>query len=108
MPTYEYLCRSCGEQRDVVQSFNDPPLTTCANCGGELRKVFGNVGIVFKGSGFYKTDSRPSSAKSAPSGDADGVTSSKKAEPATTSAGEGGSTSSAASTPIATPAASNS
>jgi putative FmdB family regulatory protein len=65
MPTYEYACKSCGEHLEVVQSFKDDALTTCPNCGGDLRKVFGNIGITFKGSGFYKTDSR--SAKSASS-----------------------------------------
>lgn len=64
MPTYEYACRNCGEHLEAVQSFSDDPLTVCPNCGGELRKVFGSVGIVFKGSGFYKTDSRNSSSKS--------------------------------------------
>ena len=59
MPTYEYACKSCDQRVEVVQSFNDDPLTTCANCGGELRKVFGAIGIAFKGSGFYRTDSRP-------------------------------------------------
>lgn len=59
MPTYEYACRSCGEHVEVVQSFRDDPLTTCPACGGSLRKVFGSIGVVFKGSGFYKTDSRP-------------------------------------------------
>ena len=63
MPTYEYACKSCGEHLEVVQSFKDEPLTTCANCGGELRKVFGSIGIAFKGSGFYKTDSRPAAKK---------------------------------------------
>ncbi len=58
MPTYEYACRECGEHLEVVQSFTDDSLTVCPNCGGELRKVFGSVGIVFKGSGFYKNDSR--------------------------------------------------
>jgi putative FmdB family regulatory protein len=58
MPTYEYACRSCGKHHDVVQSFGDEPLTECPACGGPLRKVFGSVGVVFKGSGFYKTDSR--------------------------------------------------
>ena len=64
MPTYEYACKQCGEHVEVVQSFYDDPLTTCEHCGGELRKVFGNIGIVFKGSGFYKTDSRGSQPKS--------------------------------------------
>lgn len=59
MPTYEYACKSCGEHLEVVQSFKDEPLTTCPQCEGELRKVFGAIGIAFKGSGFYKTDSRP-------------------------------------------------
>src|SRR5487761_1755099 len=67
MPTYEYGCRACGEHVDVVQSFHDDPLTVCPNCGGELRKVFRTVGIVFKGSGFYKTDSRAASSKSSES-----------------------------------------
>ena len=58
MPTYEYVCKNCGEHLEVVQSFKDEPLTTCPTCGGDLRKVFGSIGIAFKGSGFYKTDSR--------------------------------------------------
>jgi len=73
MPTYEYACKSCDEHIDVVQSFGDEPLTVCPACGGELRKVFGAVGVVFKGSGFYKTDSRPSPKKAAASsGDGSG------------------------------------
>ena|SRR5487761_1554717 len=62
MPTYEYACKQCGEHLEVVQSFKDEALTLCPNCGGDLRKVFGSIGIVFKGSGFYKTDSRTSGA----------------------------------------------
>jgi putative FmdB family regulatory protein len=58
MPTYEYSCKSCAEHLEVVQSFKDDALTVCPSCGGELKKVFGNIGIVFKGSGFYKNDSR--------------------------------------------------
>ena len=58
MPTYEYACKSCGEHVEVVQSFKDEPLTECPACGGPLRKVFGSIGISFKGSGFYKTDNR--------------------------------------------------
>lgn len=61
MPTYEYSCNDCGHRFDVVQSIHDDSLTTCPECGGTLRKLFGNVGVVFKGSGFYKTDSRESS-----------------------------------------------
>jgi putative FmdB family regulatory protein len=58
MPTYEYACTECGDRTEVVQSISDAPLTTCTVCGGQLRKVFSPVGIVFKGSGFYRTDSR--------------------------------------------------
>ena len=58
MPTYEYVCTSCGHRLEAAQSFSDPALTTCPVCQGALRKVFGNVGIVLKGSGFYKNDSR--------------------------------------------------
>src|SRR5436305_1648653 len=58
MPTYEYACKECAEHVEVVQSFKDEPLTECPACGGPLRKVFAPVGIVLKGSGFYKTDSR--------------------------------------------------
>jgi putative FmdB family regulatory protein len=60
MPTYEYVCKSCSEHLEVVQSFRDEPLTECPACGGVLRKVFGNIGVVLKGSGFYRTDNRPS------------------------------------------------
>ncbi|MGO9030083.1 MAG: FmdB family zinc ribbon protein [Acidimicrobiales bacterium] len=59
MPTYEYRCAHCDRTFDVVQSFHDDPVTACPTCGNPVRKVFGSVGIVFKGSGFYKTDSRP-------------------------------------------------
>src|SRR5947199_9893761 len=67
MPTYEYLCKSCGQRLEVQQRFTDAPLTGCPSCEGPLRKVFGNVGISFKGSGFYKTDSRSGSSKSSSS-----------------------------------------
>ena len=67
MPTYEYACKSCGEHLEVVQSFKDDALTTCPACGGPLRKVFGSIGISFKGSGFYKTDSRSASSAGSPS-----------------------------------------
>jgi putative FmdB family regulatory protein len=58
VPTYQYACTECGDQTEVVQRFTDDPLTVCGTCGGRLRKVFSPVGIVFKGSGFYRTDSR--------------------------------------------------
>ena len=60
MPTYEYACKQCGEHLEVVQKFTDEALTTCPACEGPLRKVFGSIGISFKGSGFYKNDSRAS------------------------------------------------
>jgi putative FmdB family regulatory protein len=65
LPTYEYHCDSCDKNFDVVQSFHDDALTECPTCGSPIRKVFGNVGIVFKGSGFYKTDSRDGGKKKA-------------------------------------------
>ena len=58
MPTYQYTCTECGEPLEAVQKFTDAPLAVCPACGGRLRKVFSAVGIVFKGSGFYRTDSR--------------------------------------------------
>jgi putative FmdB family regulatory protein len=64
MPTYEYACVECGSHVEVVQSMSDPPLAVCAACGGRLRKVFSPIGIVFKGSGFYRTDSRGRSSTS--------------------------------------------
>ena len=66
MPTYEYECQSCHQRTEAVQKFSDPALTTCSACGGTLRKVFSAVGIVFKGSGFYKNDSRGTSTSAAP------------------------------------------
>lgn len=62
MPTYEYLCNKCEYAFEVVQSFSDAALENCPKCDGQVRKVYNNVGIVFKGSGFYKTDSRTSTA----------------------------------------------
>ncbi|MFC6703828.1 FmdB family zinc ribbon protein [Flexivirga alba] len=64
VPTYAYVCRDCAHAFDAQQSFSDDALTTCPECGGVLRKQFGAVGVVFKGSGFYKTDSRDSGKKS--------------------------------------------
>jgi putative FmdB family regulatory protein len=89
LPTYEYACTACGHRLDAVQSFTDDPLTECPECGGALRKVYGAVGIVLKGSGFYKTDSRAaagsngSGKKGADSSNGDGAAadSSPKKEP---------------------------
>lgn len=64
MPTYSYECTECADRFDAVQTFTDDALTTCGKCSGRLRKLFGAVGVVFKGSGFYRTDSRDSAKKS--------------------------------------------
>ncbi|GAC1377777.1 MAG: zinc ribbon domain-containing protein [Acidimicrobiales bacterium] len=70
MPTYEYACKDCQEHLEVQQSFTDDALTVCPSCDGPLRKVFGNIAITFKGSGFYKTDSRSSSTANGKGSDA--------------------------------------
>ncbi|TDD66371.1 FmdB family transcriptional regulator [Jiangella aurantiaca] len=64
MPTYQYVCTDCGEPLEAVQKFSDDPLTECPACGGRLRKVFSAVGVVFKGSGFYRNDSRSTTSSS--------------------------------------------
>jgi putative FmdB family regulatory protein len=80
MPTYEYRCKDCGEHLEVVQAFTDDPLTECPACGGPLRKVFGNIGITFKGSGFYKTDSRSKKSAAASSDSKTDGSSSEKSD----------------------------
>ncbi|MFC9324728.1 FmdB family zinc ribbon protein [Kitasatospora sp. NPDC057015] len=72
MPTYQYQCTECGNGLEAVQKFTDDALTTCPSCEGRLRKVFSAVGVVFKGSGFYRTDSRSSSSSSVGAGAATG------------------------------------
>ncbi len=91
MPTYEYACKQCGEHLDVVQRFTDDALTTCPSCAGSLRKVFGTIGISFKGSGFYKNDSRSSGggAKQEKPEKKDESSSSDKAGSTTTKAADG-------------------
>ncbi len=69
MPTYQYACTECGHGFEAVQSFSDDALTTCPQCAGRLRKVFSSVGIVFKGSGFYRNDSREKAASGAAKSD---------------------------------------
>ncbi|WP_158842491.1 FmdB family zinc ribbon protein [Saccharothrix deserti] len=93
MPTYQYACTECDHRFDAVQSFSDSALTECPECSGKLRKLYGAVGVVFKGSGFYRTDSRSSSTKSESSS-----SSTKKSE-STSAASSSSSTSS--STPAA-------
>lgn len=89
MPTYAYACKDCGHAFDIVQSFTEDSLTECPECSGVLRKKFGNVGVTFKGSGFYRTDSRGSSSSS------DSSTSSS-GESSSTSSGSSSSSSSTA------------
>ena len=78
MPTYEYVCLQCGRHTEAYQSFSDEPLSACPHCGGQLRKVFHPAGILFRGSGFYKTDSR--SGSKSPSGDGGARSGSPKKE----------------------------
>ena len=120
MPTYQYACTACGHKFEAVQSFSDSSLTDCPECTGRLRKVFSSVGIVFKGSGFYRTDSRASESsggeksgaeksgadksekKPADAGSSGGDSGSAKKEPAKSDAKPSGSGSgSTSSTPAA-------
>jgi putative FmdB family regulatory protein len=111
MPTYEYACVECGHHIEVVQSMSDPPLAVCTACGGRLRKVFSPIGIVFKGSGFYRTDSRGKSSTAAKDGASTKEAATAKTESSSSSSSSpesGGSTSksdsSASSKPAAKPA----
>ena len=83
MPTYEYVCRACGEHLEVVQSFKDEALVTCGLCGGDLRKVFSAAGIIFKGSGYYVTDTRADDKKAGATTQAKGEGASKSDSAAT-------------------------
>ena len=85
MPTYEYVCRNCGKHLEVVQSFHDDALTVCPHCNGELKKVFGSVGIVFKGSGFYKNDSRNATSSVTPPASGEAKAEGSTSAPTTTS-----------------------
>jgi putative FmdB family regulatory protein len=78
VPTYQYACTACEHRFEAVQSFSDASLTECPECSGKLRKLFGAVGVVFKGSGFYRTDSRSGSSKSTSSSTASSSTSSSE------------------------------
>jgi putative FmdB family regulatory protein len=95
MPTYEYACKKCKEHLEVVQSFKDDPLTTCPNCGGSLRKVFSPIGISFKGSGFYKTDSRAKEKSKSSSSSSSASASEKVSSSSTPSSDSSGSSGSA-------------
>ncbi|MFJ3903264.1 FmdB family zinc ribbon protein [Streptomyces sp. NPDC090025] len=85
MPTYQYQCTECGEGLEAVQKFTDDALTECPNCKGRLKKVFSAVGIVFKGSGFYRNDSRGSSSSSSPAASKSSTTSSSTSSSPTAS-----------------------
>jgi putative FmdB family regulatory protein len=86
LPTYSYRCRTCGHAFDIQQAFTDDSLTVCPNCGGELRKVFNNIGVSFTGSGFYRNDSRAAEKSSSSAAPATGETSSSSSSPASPAA----------------------
>ena len=94
MPTYEYACTACGHRLEAVQSFSDEPLSECPECGSALRKVYGAVGIVLKGSGFYKTDSR---AAASANGNGNGKKSETTSDDSSTTKNESSSSSSSSS-----------
>ncbi|BBY19752.1 FmdB family zinc ribbon protein [Mycolicibacterium litorale] len=104
MPTYSYACTECGNRFDAVQAFSDDALTECPKCSGRLRKLFGKVGVVFKGSGFYRTDSREAAKSTSGGGSAksssDSSSSSEKST-ASASSDSGSSSSSTSSAPAA-------
>ncbi|MBV2152353.1 FmdB family zinc ribbon protein [Kitasatospora sp. SUK 42] len=101
MPTYQYQCTECGNGLEAVQKFTDEALTTCPDCQGRLRKVFSAVGVVFKGSGFYRTDSRSSSSSSVGAGSS---SASSTSSTSTSSSGSSGSTGSTSSSTSSSPA----
>ncbi|MFJ8049350.1 FmdB family zinc ribbon protein [Streptomyces luteogriseus] len=104
MPTYQYQCTECGEGLEAVQKFTDDALTECPNCKGRLKKVFSAVGIVFKGSGFYRNDSRGSSSSSAPAAKSSSSSSSSSGS----SSSDSGSSSSGSSSSSSTSSSSSS
>lgn len=102
MPTYPYACTACDNRFEIVQAFSDDALTVCDVCGGRLRKVFSSVGVVFKGSGFYRNDSRSTAGSTAGSGSSDSSSDTKTGAAA---AGDGGTSSTPSTTAApATPA----
>ncbi|MFU8870788.1 FmdB family zinc ribbon protein [Micromonospora sp. SL4-19] len=108
VPTYQYACTACGHQLEAVQSFADEPLTECPACEGRLRKLFNSVGIVFKGSGFYRTDSRSSGSEAAASTTSKPAKSESSSGSSSSSSGSTGSTNGSSTSPTKTPAASTS
>ncbi|MFB7733881.1 FmdB family zinc ribbon protein [Streptomyces sp. NPDC056112] len=97
MPTYQYQCTECGEGLEAVQKFTDDALTECPGCGGRLKKVFSAVGIVFKGSGFYRNDSRGSSSSSSPASSSKSSSPSSSGSSSSSSGSSSGSSSSSSS-----------
>ncbi|WP_078871576.1 FmdB family zinc ribbon protein [Streptomyces caatingaensis] len=95
MPTYQYQCTECGEGLEAVQKFTDDALTVCPSCDGRLKKVFSAVGIVFKGSGFYRNDSRGTSSSSSPAKSASTTSSASASSSSSSSSSASSSTSSA-------------
>ncbi|HEX5857563.1 MAG TPA: FmdB family zinc ribbon protein [Microbacterium sp.] len=102
MPTYAYACKSCGHRFDAVQSFSEPTLTECPECGGPLRKEYGSIGVTFNGSGFYRTDSR--AAASGKGGDAGGSSAAASPSSSSSSGDSGSSSASSKSEAKASPA----
>ncbi|MGE0218084.1 FmdB family zinc ribbon protein [Mycolicibacterium sp.] len=99
MPTYSYACTECGNKFDVVQAFTDDSMTECPQCSGRLRKLFGKVGVVFKGSGFYRTDSREASKNTGKSSSSSSSSSSDSSS--SSSSSDSSSSTSTASAPAA-------
>lgn len=99
MPTYQYSCTDCGHFFEAVQSFSDDSLTVCPECEGKLRKVFNAVGVVFKGSGFYRNDSRGSTTSTSPA-----ATSTSSSDSSSSSSSSDSTTSSSSTAPASTPA----
>ncbi|MFZ2526799.1 MAG: FmdB family zinc ribbon protein [Rhodococcus sp. (in: high G+C Gram-positive bacteria)] len=93
MPTYSYACTACDNRFDIVQSFSDDSLTECPQCTGKLRKLFNSVGVVFKGSGFYRTDSRSGSSTASEPAKSDSSSSSSTSSTSTGSSASSSSTS---------------
>ncbi|NED07281.1 FmdB family transcriptional regulator [Streptomyces sp. SID6648] len=108
MPTYQYQCTECGEGLEAVQKFTDDALTVCPSCDGRLKKVFSAVGIVFKGSGFYRNDSRGSSSSSTPASTASKSSDSGSSSSSSTGSDTKSSASSSASSSSSAPASASS
>ncbi|NLE79404.1 MAG: FmdB family transcriptional regulator [Rhodococcus sp.] len=106
MPTYSYACTECDNRFDIVQSFSEDSLTVCPACSGKLRKLFNSVGIVFKGSGFYRTDSRSGSNTASESAKADSTPAKSSSSSSASSKSESSSTTSSSSSAPAKAAAS--